>query len=313
MPTLQCIQPTGMCKTLTGLPRWTDSLASVSFGGYIHLIGGAVNAVYGSKLHQVFDTSGNVIARYEGPFTGTNEANLSLIKTDKIVLVGGTVANEVWEVAPASGYVSGSWTQLSADFSGDIGTRQMAFSFDLNGWFYIGGGWGRDTMYKTQNFTSWTLVGDLPNNIKKLSACAFFTHKGKGYCIGGSDNMATNDSAGFYAGNKSGYVYCFDPSDDSWTLVTTNTGHFGTIWIDGCSDGTNMYVIKGQDTTTVKNVRGCLYSADDGATWSSIDLVDTVLGIEVLAERHRAAMVVVGGVPYILGGYGCNDMWKITA
>lgn len=313
MPSLQCIKPTGLLTTLTGLPRWADSLAAVEFGGNIHLVGRAVNAVFGSKLHQVFDINGNSVALYEGPFTGTNEANLSLIKSGKIVCVGGTTSNEIWEFDTTAGYASGSWTQLSADFSGAIGQRKMAFSFDLNGWFYIGGGWGGDTLYKTQNFTSWTLVHTLPNAIKKLSGCAFFTHNGKGYCIGGADNMATNDSTGFYAAANSGYVYRFDPADDSWTLVTTSTANFGTVWIDGVSDGTNIYVNKGMNSSTFVNQRGLLYSSDDGVTWNTIDPSDTVLGVEVLAERHRAAMVLVAGAVYIIAGYGCNDMWKILA
>jgi hypothetical protein len=313
MPTLQCIKPANLLTTLTGLPRWADSLAAVEFGGYIHLIGRAVNALDGSQLHQVFDIAGNSIALYEGALTKTNEANISLINSGKIVSVGGTTSNQVWQFDPSiAGYAASSWTQLNALFSTAIGERKMAFSFDLGGWFYIGGGWGGDTLYKTQDFVNWTLIGDLPNNIKKLSGCAFFTHKGKGYCIGGADNMTTNNSAGFYGAPNNGYVYCFDPADDSWELITTSIGNFGTVWIDGVSDGTNIYVCKGM-ASSGQNQRGLLYSSDDGATWSSIDLTDTILGIEFLAERHRAAMVVVDGIVYILAGYGCNDMWKIAA
>lgn len=310
MPSVTCIKNTGLLTTLAGLPRWADSLAGVYFDGSIQVIGRAVNGLAGSKLHQRFNTSGVSLSLYDGPYTGTNEANLSLIKSGKLVCVGGTVSFEIWEFDPlVAGYASGSWSQITADFTPSIGQRKMAFSFDLGGWFYIGGGWGRTNMYKTQDFLNWTLVGSLPANISKLSGCAFFTHKGKGYVIGGSDNMVTEDSAGFYAGNKSGYVYSFDPGTDTWTLITTDAVNFGTVWIDGQSDGTNIYVSGGLDVAAGLNVRKLLYSTDDGATWASISPID---GLEIYAERHRAAMVNVSGTVYILAGFGCNDMWKIN-
>lgn len=310
MPSVSCIVNTGLLTTLGGLPRWADSLSGVYFDGAIHVVGRAVNGLLGSKLHQRFNTNGQSLSLFDGPFTGTNEANLSLIKSGKLVCVGGTTSFEIWEFNPlVAGNAAGSWSQITADFSASIGQRKMAFSWDLNGWFYIGGGWGRDTLYKTQDFLNWTLVGNLPANILKLSACAYFVHKGKGYCIGGSDNMLTEDSTGFYNGNKSGYVYRFDPAGETWTLVTTDPTNFGTVWVDGVSDGTNIYVNGGLDVASGLNVRKLLYSTDDGATWNSISPVD---GLEVFSERHRCAMVNVGGIIYMIAGYGSNDMWKIN-
>jgi hypothetical protein len=165
-------------------------------------------------------------------------------------------------------------------------------------------------MYKTTDFLNWTLVGTLPNDIKKISGAACFTHGGKGYCIGGSANMATEDSAGFYGGEHFGHVYEFDFNTETWTKLGTDATKFGTIWIDGVSNGTTMYVSPGLKQSTGLNQGGLYYSNDSGVTWSALTpLTD---GLEYFGERHRAPMAAVGSDVYIGAGYGCNDFWRIN-
>lgn len=316
MPSLTNIIPRRLLiNPSTGEPQWADSLSGAYFDGNIHFVGRAVNALGGSKLHEIFNTSGHSVATIVAPFTATNEVNLSLVKPGKLVAFGGTTSFEIWEFDPTvAGNTAGSWSLITADYynrgSPPMGQRKMAGHFDNGSTFYIFGGWGRDTMYKTTDFLNWTLVGTLPNEIKKISACAHFVHNGKGYAIGGSCNMATEDNTGFYNGEHFGHVYEFDFNTETWTKILTDATKFGTIWIDGISNGTTMYVSPGLKQSTGLNQGGLYYSNDNGATWSAISpLTD---GLEYFGERHRAPMVAVGSDAYIGAGYGCNDLWRIN-
>lgn len=300
---LQCVRETGVWD------EWGDSAAACHYDGKLHTIGQARNAIIADNFHYVYDiATGERLYKISGPFSGRGEACLSLIG-NKITIVGGTTTQDVWDFDPSrSGYAAGSWSQVNADYTGTLGNRKMAFCFDWNGWFYIGGGQTGDDIYKTQDFITWTYVCDLPNPIKKLSACGCAVFNDKVYLIGGADNLSEESTAALYAADHSGYVYEFDPSDDSFTLLTTDTAKFGTIWIDAIATDSYIYVSAGLDVATQRNVRG-FWRSTDGVTWESVSTTD---GLAFYGERHRTGVALCAGVPYLIGGYGWNDMWKIV-
>lgn len=308
-------------KESLALSYWFDSGSAVYYDNYIHIIGSADRAVYPTSMHLVLDKFGNIIYNITAPFIANSELNLSLLN-GKIYAIGGTNGISVWVFDPTvSGYAAGSWSEVNADFTAAIGERKMAWGTDYNGWFYIGGGWSGTNVYKTQNFTSWTFCANLPSQINKLSGCGCCVFNNKIYIIGGGANQATNDFTGFYESEVNGYVYSFDPLTNTFNQVYQNQEHFGQTWLDAVSNNKYMYVIKGYiypasisaqypgGTNAVPtNNRGVLRS-EDGVTWESLDLQ---YGHMFLSERHRASVVNVGDIPYIIAGFGSKDVWTIV-
>lgn len=299
---LQCLQEYGVCT------EHTDSMAMAYFDGKIHAFGGAVQAVTASNLHQAYDTSGNLISRYSAPFTADAEMLVSYIKSGKLVVVGQVSQQEIWEFDPTvAGYASGSWTQITSDFTASIGGRLAAWGADIGGEFFIGGGFNGTDVYKTSNFTSFTSVGSLPAAISRISACGFCVHKGVLHVVGGATRLGSPyGKTEFYAAERLGHHYTFDGS--SWTLVETDATKFGHIWGDLVSDGTTLWYAKGYKVNT--NERGLLRSDDDGATWSEVSPLNDDLCWFV--ESHRRGFLSTSGAAYFFGGNFVNDAWKLT-
>lgn len=301
------------------IDKWFDSASCVYYDGYIHLIGSADRAVYPTNKHYVLNTFGDIIHSITCPWTANAEIVLSKLN-NKIYIVGGTGSQEIWSFDPAiSGYTASSWILINA--SPSIGDRRMSFGGDINGWFYIGGGWGQSSIYKTQNFTDWTFCANLPALIDKLSGCACCVFNNKLWLIGGGANMATNDAVGFYESEVNGYVYTFDPTNNTFNQVYQNQEHFGQLWLDAVSNDKYIYVVKGYiypssiasqfpgvTNAVPRNNRGILRS-QDGITWTSIDLK---YGSNYFSERHRTSVVNINNTPYLMGGFQHNDMWRIV-
>lgn len=301
---IRCIKNKGV------LPLWTDSIAVCWYAGQLHFIGGAVNALNGSKLHYIYNFDGTTLTltnTITGPFTGTNEATISLLN-GKLTLIGGTTSNEIWDYDPSrAGKTASSWIQKDADLTLSIGGRKMAAGIDLGTYHYQIGGWGNQTVYKTQNFTAWTLVGNTPANIPKWAGGGFCAHKGKGYLVGGAKNVAADGSDYLQDAQLGGYVYCLDPAGDTWTLVSTDDKH-KTVWCDIGSDGTNLWMKQGKLPSTDKNLRGLYKSTDDGATWSSVSVHS---GTDTLFETHRSSMCLTPYGLIITMGFNANNFWVL--
>lgn len=323
MATLTCIKEQGLMSH-DGHLEWGDSLSTVYLDGYIHAVGQARRAVYPSNKHYVFDLNGNVAHEISAPFDPRGEANVSTIG-GKLTAVGGAgTTQDIWQFDHTiAGYTAGSWTQIDSNFVPEIGRRDFASSADLNGWFYITGGANNNTVYKTQNFTSWTLVGNLPANIARVCAPAFFVFQNKLWIVGGATDVTDilgGDPNGIYNSDVNGYVYNLDPATDTWTLVHQDKELFGQIWLDGAANSSAMYISKGFISTAQLatygggtgaregNNRGLLRSVD-GVTWTSMGLTD---GNAFFYESHRRGFLNVGEDIYSLAGFAANDMWKIT-
>jgi len=304
------------------LPEWGDSLGQIYFDGKIQAAGQARRAIYNSNKHYVFTLSGQILHDIDMPSgAGTRaESNTSNLG-GKFTVLGGIGNQDIWQFDPAiAGYTAGSWTQLVSDFKPNIGRREMAWGATVGSWFYIGGGWNNNTVYKTQNFTTWTLVGNLPTNIARVCACACCVFQGKIYVIGGATNVTDESVAGTYAGDVDGYVYSLDPATDTWTLVTQDKERFGQMWIDAAANSTAIYVSKGYISSSqilsysggsnavYNNNRGLMRSTD-GSTWTDMGLTD---GLKFFYESHRRMMVTVGEDIYTIAGFAVNDMWKIS-
>lgn len=302
---------------------WGDSPGICYYDGYIHTVGQARTAIYPSNIHYVFDLSGNIIHKITAPFDPRSEANISLLD-GKITCIGGAGSTQdIWQFDPAiAGYAAGSWSLINADFTASIGSRYMAAGADYGGWFYIIGGWNSSSVYKTQDFVSWTFVADLTGTaIDKISACGCCVFNSLIWLIGGGTNMASGGSAEFYASECNGKVYTLNPTSGALTEILTDQLKFGQIWLDAVATTDYIYVNKGYidpntlatqyppDTTAVSGNNRGLFRSSDGTTWESLGLTD---GLATLFERHRMGVVNVGDVPYLLGGYNSNDMWKIV-
>lgn len=301
------------------LPNWFDSPGTAYFDGKIHLVGQATQAITASNKHYVLDINGNLLHDITAPFSARAESLVSTLN-GKLYCIGGTTTQDVWEFDPTiAGYTAGSWSLTNASFVASIGDRIMAGGCDANGWFYIFGGWNQSTVYKTQNFTSWTLVGNLPANIDKISGCASFFFGGKIWVIGGSKTFGTTVTD-YYNGAVDGHVYSLDVSTDTWALVNTDKERFGQCWIDGFTDGTSMFILKGYIssaqfstygvTNAVQGNNRGLMKSTDGITWTDLSLYD---GFTFLFERHRAGVVNAGANGYIIGGFQGNDMWRVNS
>jgi hypothetical protein len=322
MATLTCIKEQGL-MSYQGHFEWGDSLGVIYFDGKIHAVGQARRAIYPSNSHYVFDLNGNVLYNISAPFAARGEANVSTLGGKLTALGGAGNVQDIWQFDPSTGYNAGSWTQIDADFTSKIGRRDFAASATVNGWFYMIGGTNNNTVYKTQNFTSWTLVGNLPSNITRLCACAFFVFQGKIWVIGGGANVTNSDAAatgGLYNSDLNGYVYNLNPATDTWTLVSQDKELFGSIWIDGAANSTAMYISKGYISTAqlatfpsgsgarFQNNRGLLRSTD-GVNWTSMSLIS---GNAFFHESHRRGFLNVGEDIYSVAGFAANDMWKIS-
>lgn len=307
-----------------GIPQFGDALGMAYMYGYIHCVSQAREAIFPSSTHYVFDLSGNVIHKYTAPFSPRGEANISTLGGKITILGGANATQDIWQFDPTiAGYTAASWTQLDTNFEPEIGRRFYAAGADGNGWFYIFGGANNNTVYKTQNFTSWTLVGNLPSPITRLCNCACFPFQGKIWLVGGVSNVTIEGrlaAGSIDAGDVDGYVYSFDPTTDTFTQVHQDKALFGSFWIDGAANSTAMYVSRGFISTAQLatyapgsdarffNNRGLLRSTD-GLNWTSMPLID---GKAFFYESHRRGMIKAGESVFSLGGNAANDMWKIT-
>lgn len=313
---ITCIKENGLCQD-----EWGDSIASTYFDGYIHGVGQARRAIFASNLHYVWDTSGNIIHKIEAPWDPRSEALLSKLNGKLYVIGSAGSLQDIWVFDPTvAGYTAASWSLVNASFVADIGNRYMAAGGDIGGWFYIAGGWGRTTVYKTQDFLTWTFVANLPAIISKISAPAFFIKDSLLWLVGGSCNMTTEDATGFYQGELNGHVHTMDASG-TFTLLMSDQEKFGQVWLDGGTDGTNIFISKGYIDPTAfiaqyppvtsanpSNNRGIMTSTD-GVAWTDISPID---GLAIYHERHRTSMVNAGGIVYTLAGFMGNDMWKFN-
>lgn len=299
---IECLKEYGICT------EHTDSMAMAWFDGKIQAIGGAVQAVTASNLHQVYDTSGNLLYRYTAPFTADSEMLVSYVKSGKLVVLGQLNQQEIWEFDPTiAGYTSSSWTQITSDFTPDIGVRKMAVGGDLSGWFYILGGWEGTDVYRTQDFVNWTFVDNLPAAINRVSGPGFCVHDGHIYMAGGATRLASPYGlTEFYAAERLGHLYKFDGT--TFTAITTSAANFGHIWGDLVSDGTNLWYAKGYLVNT--NERGLLKSTDDGANWSAVTPLND--GLCWFVESHRRGALSTSGAGYYFGGNFVNDAWKVS-
>lgn len=300
---IQCLREYGVCT------EHTDSMGIAYFDSKLHAFGGAVQAVTASNLHQVWDTGGTLLHRYAAPFTADAEMLVSYVKSGKLVVLGGNLQQQIWEFDPTiAGYASGSWTQITSNFVPSIGARVMSWGADLAGWFYIGGGFNGTDVYKTQNFTSWTLVGSLPAAINRISACGSCVHGGVVHLIGGATRLASPYGVTeFYAAERLGHHYTFDGT--SFSLVETDVTKFGHIWGDLASDGTNLWYSRGFRAIG-GNERGLLKSTDNGATWSAVTPLND--GLRWFNESHRRGALSTASGAYFVGGNFVNDMWIMT-
>lgn len=290
----------------------TDSIAMVDFDDMLQGFGGAVGTVDESNWHQGWSkTTGQRLFRYAAPFTSSSEMLVSKVKTGKIVVIGSVDSAEVWEFDPTiDGYTEDSWTQISSDVTSDVGGhRRMAFGADLDGWFYLGGGWNGTDVWKTQDFSSWTLVGSLPTEIVRISACASFVHGGVIHLIGGATRLASpygNDE--YQAAERLGHHYTFDGSN--YTLIETDAVKFGSIWCDAASDGTNIWFVGGYPSGSGRNKRYPYKSSDDGATWIQITEIND--GLKWFVEAHRRGALSTEGAAFFVGGSYVNDVWMMS-
>jgi len=322
------------CALKTGVfPNWLDSATGVDFNGQIHLMGAAIGAITPSNKHYVYSYARQRLVAIDAPWGPRAEVNVSLLD-DKMTIVGNSGhTQDVWQFDPAiAGNAAGSWTQLSSSHVAEIGNRYNSTGCDGgNGWFYLFGGWGNNTVVRTQTFLDgdWEEVATFPAGIGQLNSNGCCLHSGLIYLIGGSSNMPTNDEAGFYGSEINGHVYTFNPTTYAFTLVTTDKQKFGQMWIDACSDGTNLFVSKGYISESqyaayssppagvrTLNNRGFFVSTDNGANWSSMANEGAKLAciddLESYAERHRASLFLANGEVNAVAGYGTNDWWRVV-
>lgn len=311
----------GVVKEFGMMDEWGDALGPAYFDGKLHSVGQAKQANVPTALHYVWDTAGNRLHKYTPPFTNESEMICSKVVSGKLVAIGGTNASEIWQFDPTvAGYTSASWSVINSNFIAAIGERPMSQGADAGGWFYIFGGRNNSTVYKTQNFTSWTLVGNLPANLTRWCAGACVSHGGKIYLIGGATNLASPYSnTEMQLAEVKGYVYEFNPTGDTYTLVLTDQVKFGQIWCDAGSDGTKIWLCQGLVSATqaatyvtpprAGNQRGLWYSSNAGATWTSQAVTD---GTATLFERHRTGIAGTGSVAYLYCGNSANDLWRLT-
>jgi len=289
----------------------TDSIAMVDFNGMIQGVGGAIGTNDESSWHQGWSkTTGGRLFRYQAPFPISSEMLVSKVKSGKIVAIGSVDSAAIWEFDPTiAGYTAESWSEITSDFTPQIGSRRMAWGADIGDWFYIGGGWTGTDVYKTQNFTSWTLVGSLPAALVRISACAWCVHGGVIHLIGGATRLASpygNDE--YQNAERLGHHYTFDGT--SFTLIGTDAAKFGSIWCDLASDGINLWFVGGYPPSSGRNKRYPYKSTDSGATWTQITEIND--GMCWFSEAHRRGALSTSGAAYFIGGSYVNDVWKMA-
>jgi hypothetical protein len=320
---LTCIKARGMTD------GWVDSMACADFDGKIQGIAPVQAAVTPTSLHYVWNYSGTRLSKFTAPFPAIAEMMVSKILTGKLVAVGGNTGTQAWEFDPTvAGYAAGSWSQIGTlTYEGGPGLSTYGRGCDLGGWFYRFGGTDNNHFYRTQTFENdWEDLGELPANLTRWAAGAICSHKGKAILVGGVTNVGSPfGGAEAQAAEVMGYVYEFDPADDSFTLLATDQLKFGSMWCDIVSDGSSLFAVKGfisapqydnfyvAPPAHVKrglNNRGVFKSTDDGTTWSEIAGVE--VGADTFCERHATGGVAFNSVAHFLTSNFCNDLWSVT-
>ncbi len=316
MPSFTCMKQWGFLG-----PDWYDSVSGIlGNDGFIHLIGSAHFAIAATNDHWVLDPSDlSIVHHISAPWNPIGETGLSkLLGGNKIVRCGGAggTAFDAWLFDPSvAGYTAGSWSEIIDDASSQTGDRRMAAHVDFGTEHFIFGGWNNDTYCKTSDFLTYTTLGTLPTNIKRISGCAYGEFGGKIRLIGGSTEMATGGPTEFLSGRFRGGNWSYTPGTNTFTQESADSiPNFGTCWCDFGKTASQFYVGRGYNSPLSAdfipedgNKRGVLISTD-GVTFTEMSpLLD---GRKAFYERHRASYVQLDANRLLMaGGFAANGAW----
>lgn len=319
------------------LPEWGDSPGVASLGGYIHAIGQARRAIYGSSKHYAINpATGGIVADIDAPFTPTAEW-VACVKGNEIFVHSGTTDYSIWKFSPSlAGLTAGSWSNVSLDTSAELGQSPMASGgyCPLTNKFYKFGGFQGVNYFRSTTMLdgSWEDMGPMPVSIQKLSACAWCYYNGKFYFFGGANNLAGTSTADLYEAALSGEVWSYDTAADEWNLEHTDRLIFGCIWCDcaplvvdgelvgfvfsrGLISPAQLTTFDAEDINVnvrQANNRGVYISKGlDLTKWRRIDAYDS---LDVLAhETHRRGMVSHGNYVLMYMGFNDNGLLRVSA
>lgn len=315
-----------LIKEWNALPIWTDSISVIRWtDGFIHGIGGAIHANLASGTHYVFDDNGNIIHEIPNAVTPVGEQIVSTVISGKIVAGLGSItgSQEVFVFDPSiAGYTAASWSLLG-DVESAIGKRTNGVGFDYNGWFYLVGGGRQDNWVKTQDFVTWTVVGTLPTNMKKIAGPGCCVKGTKAYYVGGSTNMPnTGDfSVDYLNGDFDGRIWEIDMPSETITEIGQDIPKFGQVWLDMAATDNAIYTscgyvsatnAPGQGLADAQNIRGFYRSTDGGSSWTAINLQASNEARSVYYEKHRTSMVKISATKLFAGfGFQGNKVWHL--
>ncbi|MFK7800988.1 MAG: Kelch repeat-containing protein, partial [Anaerolineae bacterium] len=110
-----------------------------------------------------------------------------------------------WEGLPSSHSQVGQWEQIGIMPNARSENRGV----EINGKFYIPGGWGGESMFEAYDPSddSWETLADLPDGRHHFMASAF---DNKMYLFGGSAENAYRPETN---------TWMYDPETDQWTVL----------------------------------------------------------------------------------------------
>lgn len=201
--------------------------------------------------------------------------------------------NDLWQYDPSAD----TWAK-KAPFPG-LG-RENAFSFSINGYGYIGGGWSvnatttnlPDTWKYDPTADAWAKASDFPG-ITGEGAISIAVNN-LGYVFGG---LTLN-------GISSKQCWQYDGVQNKWIRKTDAVNQL--IYSGVVTDGSKIYIVSGDDNTTSPSKQVLAYdvTADN---WSKLADFPG-------AARTDMASFSVNGAGYIMTGTGAtlSDVWKFN-
>ncbi len=180
-----------------------------------------------------------------------------------------------------------SWIQKQ-DIAGGSGDYRGAFSFEINGKIYVGGGEKSRNIfvYDTLN-NSWTSAGLIPGCVNTRYGAVGFALHNKGYVAFGEDIDTVNGIYSLLAD-----MWEFDPLDSSWVQlqVPQNMYRFGSsVFVVGDF----AYIVGGFDSATIPLNETWQF---DGVNW----LLKSPMPI---ANHSHGSTFVLNGRGYIACGF----------
>ncbi len=293
------IDPAGVTSTYsttTSLSSTRFGHASVTYNGYLYVVGGNVGGSFSGNISYAPINSNGTVGAWAtaGTFTTARYLLTAVAYNGHMYIMGGTdgTYRNITQYAPINS--NGTLGTINSTTTTFAGVRSTFASVAYNGYMYVTGGYNGTTSISSIQYapidsngnitTTWTAGTNMSANINGHAVVAF---NNKLYRLGGNNNATVE----YLTINSDGSLSA------SWTATTSFTT--GRTQFSATFDKGYMYIFGGGNNsgTYYNDVQYALVNADgtiSAGAWKTTQSITTA--------RDLMGAVIHGGTAYITGG-----------